>query len=167
MPASKKTAQHKCQTPAKRTKRPNGGARAILDDLGADEIIERIYRGESLNRICASVGVNRATMHEWIHLDHERLIQVEAARACSAEALDDAALAVLEAATDEFSLRKARELANHYRWQAMNRDPRRYGGKVRVKATVAVEDMDEDAVNAELAAFCALAERDEAEAEGL
>ena len=165
MTAVKRPAPRNRRTTVRRAKRANGAARAILDDLGVDAICERIMDGESLNQICASVGIDRRTMHEWTRLDDERRHWVDAARIASAEALGDAALEILEAATDEFQLKKARELASHLRWQAKSRDPRRYGGKMQVEAFVDVNLMDEDAVNAELAKYVAMAERDQQDQE--
>ena len=63
------------------------------------------------------------------------------AREQLAKLWDEKAEDVLQQAGDEFTLKKARELASHYRWRASKTAPREYGDRVEVKGTMTLEQL--------------------------
>lgn len=117
-------------------------ARARLDKVGIDEIVEMIaVEGASLRGIANEVGVSAGSLLTWIEADPERSARVRDARAQLAKLWDEKAEDVLQQADDEFKLKKARELASHYRWRASKTAPREYGDRVEVKATMSLESL--------------------------
>lgn len=117
-------------------------ARARLDKVGIDEIVEMIaVEGASLRGIATEVGVSAGSLLTWIEADPERSARVRDARAQLAKLWDEKAEDVLQQADDEFKLKKARELASHYRWRASKTAPREYGDRVEVKATMSLESL--------------------------
>lgn len=117
-------------------------ARARLDKVGIDEIVEMIaVEGASLRGIANEVGVSAGSLLTWIEADPERSARVRDARAQLAKLWDEKAEDVLQQADDEFKLKKARELASHYRWRASKTAPREYGDRVEVKGTMTLEQL--------------------------
>lgn len=117
-------------------------ARARLDKVGIDEIVEMIaVEGASLRGIANEVGVSAGSLLTWIEADPERSARVRDAREQLAKLWDEKAEDVLQQARDEFTLKKARELASHYRWRASKTAPREYGDRVEVKATMSLESL--------------------------
>ena len=117
-------------------------ARARLDKVGIDEIVEMIaVEGASLRGIANEVGVSAGSLLTWIEADPERSARVRDAREQLAKLWDEKAEDVLHQAHDEFTLKKARELASHYRWRASKTAPREYGDRVEVKGTMTLEQL--------------------------
>lgn len=117
-------------------------ARARLDKVGIDEIVEMIaVEGASLRGIANEVGVSAGSLLTWIEADPERSARVRDAREQLAKLWDEKAEDVLQQAGDEFTLKKARELASHYRWRASKTAPREYGDRVEVKGTMTLEQL--------------------------
>ena len=117
-------------------------ARARLDKVGIDEIVEMIaVEGASLRGIANEVGVSAGSLLTWIEADPERSARVRDAREQLAKLWDEKAEDVLQQARDEFTLKKARELASHYRWRASKTAPREYGDRVEVKGTMTLEQL--------------------------
>ena len=117
-------------------------ARARLDKVGIDEIVEMIaVEGASLRGIANEVGVSAGSLLTWIEADPERSARVRDAREQLAKLWDEKAEDVLQQAFDEFTLKKARELASHYRWRASKTAPREYGDRVEVKGTMTLEQL--------------------------
>ena len=85
-------------------------ARARLDKVGIDEIVEMIaVEGASLRGIANEVGVSAGSLLTWIEADPERSARVRDAREQLAKLWDEKAEDVLQQAGDEFTLKKARE----------------------------------------------------------
>ena len=117
-------------------------ARARLDKVGIDEIVEMIaVEGASLRGIANEVGVSAGSLLTWIEADPERSARVRDAREQLAKLWDEKAEDVLQQAFDEFTLKKTRELASHYRWRASKTAPREYGDRVEVKGTMTLEQL--------------------------
>jgi hypothetical protein len=83
--------------------------------------------------------VSVGSLLTWIDADPERSARVREARAAMAKVWDEKAEDFILQAGDEFALKRARELAHHYRWRATKIAPREYGDKVDVKAALTLE----------------------------
>lgn len=119
-----------------------GEAREKLDRAGIDRIVEMIAEeGASLRGIANAMGVSMAAFLAWIEADSDRSARVREVRALMARVWDEKAEDLLSQAGDEFQLKRAKELAHHYRWRASKTAPREYGDKVEVKAAVTLEQL--------------------------
>jgi transposase len=117
-------------------------AREKLDRAGIDEILDMLSsEGMSLTGIAQEVGVSVGSLLTWIDAEPERSARVREARAAMAKVWDERAEDCILRADDEFTLRRARELAQHYRWRATKIAPREYGDKVDVTASVTLESL--------------------------
>lgn len=117
-------------------------ARAKLDKIGVEEIVEMIGEdGASLRGIANQVGVSATALLNWIAADPERSARVREARAEMAKVWDEKAEDLLRQAEDEFELKKAKELAHHYRWRARATAPKDYGDQVEVRGSVTLEQL--------------------------
>lgn len=105
---------------------------ASMLDGKIDEIVEFLLEGYSFRQIADKLKVKLTTLHDFTQRS-EHSARVREALEYSAQTFDDKAEEVLISAegTKE-ELMRARELAQHYRWKAAKRNPRRYGDKVDV-----------------------------------
>lgn len=103
--------------------------REAMDAFGVDALCEAIGNEESLTAIAKSQGVSVGAMLVWIEADPERSARVREARRLMARVWDEKAEQVIEDAEDEFALKKAKELAHHYRWRAKAIAPKEYGDR--------------------------------------
>lgn len=106
-----------------------------LDAIGIDAICESIAQGQSMTAIAYASGVSIGSFLNWIAADDERSARVKEIRTKMALHWDERAEAAIAQAGDEFELKKAREIAHHYRWRAAKIAPRDYGDKVEVGGT--------------------------------
>ena len=97
-----------------------------------DEIVEFLLEGYSFRQIADKLKVKLTTLHDFTQRS-EHSARVREALEYSAQTFDDKAeeVLILAEGTKE-ELMRARELAQHYRWKAAKRNPRRYGDKVDV-----------------------------------
>ena len=109
-----------------------------LAALGIDGVCEEIGRGESLTGIARSAGVSIGSLLGWIEADPERSARAREARAVMARYWDEKSETVLTEAPDEFGLKRAKELAHHYRWRASKIAPREYGDRIQQEHSGAV-----------------------------
>lgn len=117
-------------------------AREKLDRLGLDEFLEMLCsEGMSLTGIANEVGVSVGSVLTWIDSDPERSARVREARASMAKLWDERAEDEIRQSEDEFTLKKAKELAHHFRWRAKAIAPREYGDHVEVRGAVTLEHL--------------------------
>jgi len=124
-----------------------GFAREKLDKVGVDAICDDLCAGSSLTGIANEYGVSLGTLLSWVGADSERSARVRETRAAMAKVWDERAEDEIRQADDEFKLKKARELAQHYRWRATKVAPGEYGEKVEVKAAVTLEQLIGESLN--------------------
>lgn len=110
-------------------------AKNKLDVLGIDALCAMIVDGTTLTDAARKLEVSIGTLISWIEGDIERSARAREARVQSARIWDEKATQEIEAATDQFQLSKAKELAHHYRWRAAKIAPRDYGDKVQTELT--------------------------------
>lgn len=97
-----------------------------------DEIIERIIEGATFKKIANECGVSVSTLHEFLSKP-EHSARVKAALDLSASQYANKAEEVLQTCEgSKEEIMRARELAQHYRWMAGKRAPKKYGDKIDV-----------------------------------
>lgn len=101
-----------------------------LDEKGIDWLCDRISEGGLQREICEELKIGAASLARWIAAEPERSARVREARIAAARFYEELAGVVIEAAEDQFSLAKAKELAHHYRWKASKASPKEFGDKV-------------------------------------
>ena len=106
-------------------------AQAALDEYGLDAVCEAIVTGGTLTFVAADAGVSLTSLLTWIAADSERSARVREARATTGKLWDEKAETEIREATDEFGLKKAKELAHHYRWRASKISCKEYGDKIQ------------------------------------
>lgn len=109
-------------------------AKLKLNRLGVDGVCEAICSEKSLTQIALEAGVSVPSLLVWIEADPERSARVREARRIMARMWDEKAERLIGEATDEFELKKAKELAHHYRWRAAKIAPKEYGDKVELSS---------------------------------
>ena len=107
-----------------------GEATNKLDAIGIESICEDIAEGHSLTFIARESGVSIGSLLTWIDATPERSARVREVRASMAKVWDEKAEDAIKQAGEDFDLRKAKELAHHYRWRASKIAPKEYGDRV-------------------------------------
>lgn len=107
-----------------------------IKDLTIDEVCKMLYEGKTYRAIADHYGVHVSTVGDFI-AKPEHSARAHEALIASADMYAEMAEQVLKEATwkakgQDFDLKKARELAQHYRWMAAKRNPKKYGDKVDV-----------------------------------
>ena len=102
-----------------------------LNAIGTDAIAERIASGETYRKIAASAKVGLGVLAMWIEANPERSQACTRARETHGQSCEEKAEEVIQDATDQFELAKAKELAIHWRWRAKAVNPK-YRDKVQV-----------------------------------
>lgn len=110
-------------------------AQLKVDAFGLDALCESISEGETLTAISKSLEVSIGTLLTWVDAVPERSARVREARIATARLWDEKATQCIENAPDEFELKRAKELAHHYRWRASKIAPREYGDRIEVENT--------------------------------
>lgn len=107
-----------------------GDARTALDSFGVDAVCSAIAERSSLTSIAEDqIGVSIGSLLAWIESDPERSARVREARSAMARVWDEQAEAEIRLADNDLSLRKAKELAHHYRWRA-SKVSKEYGDRL-------------------------------------
>jgi len=98
-----------------------------------DVVCELLIEGKTWKYIADVIGMPVSTLHGRITSNAEYSVRAMAAKELSAESYADKGEEVLknaEGTREELS--RARELAQHYRWMAGKRSPKKYGDKLDV-----------------------------------
>lgn len=109
-------------------------AKEKINEFGLDQICERITNGETMTHIAGVIGVAIGSLLTWIEEEPERSARARESRIITARLWDERASKVIEDAPDEFELKRAKELAHHYRWRAAKIAPKDYGEKIEVES---------------------------------
>lgn len=150
--ASKKTPPVKRPAIAK-SRGPIPTAQMLLEAAGTEAIVTLITEGATYRGISARYGVGLATLVTWIGANPERSRACACAREASAQAHEERAEEDILNASDPFELAKAKELAVHRRWRAKVVNPKQYGDKVDVSATMDIRTVSDEAIAKQLATF--------------
>lgn len=102
-----------------------------ISAYGLDAVCEGILSGKGLREIAAEAGASAGSLLTWIEADAERSARVRETRASMARVWDEMAEEGIRQASDDLGLRKAKELAHHFRWRASKVAPREYGDRIQ------------------------------------
>lgn len=128
--------------------------RSAMEVMGDEALFDRLRAGETLTSIANSLGLKSVnTLLKWIASNEERSARAREARVAGSAMYDEMAQSAIESATDPFSLAKARELAQHFRWRASKLDPGSYGDKVQVDGAINHKGVTDEQLLAKLAAY--------------
>ncbi len=98
-----------------------------------EEIIEMIIDGKTFRYIAENMGVALSTLHDFISKDEHSARARMALDISSNEYAEKAEQVLLQAKGGSLAeMQRARELAQHYRWLASKRSPKRYGDKIEL-----------------------------------
>lgn len=101
-----------------------------------EDIIECIISGDTYRVIAEKFEVPLSTLHDFIS-STEHSARVKAAQEISADSYADKAEKVLIDAKGTLTeISRARELAQHYRWKASKRSPKRFGDRLELDGGV-------------------------------
>ena len=106
---------------------------------GMEGIEELLKDGLSWNECAQKIGCNRHTLQNYCNATPERTSRTRAAMAASGDRYADRAQEILNEIPNDATnaqVARHRELAHHFRWLAGKRDPKRYGERLDITATV-------------------------------
>lgn len=132
-------------------------ARAKLDAYGTDGVCQDIADTMTLTAIAKKVTVSIGSLLTWIDADSERSARVREVRTATAKLWDEKAESCIASAPDEFELKRAKEMAHHYRWRAAKIAPRDYGDKIQTEhsGSVQLTEFTEDQLKSKATAMAA------------
>jgi hypothetical protein len=111
--------------------RPDGSREHVYTPELATEICRRVSLGETLTVVCKSLGVDPATVRDWVVGDRDGFAQVHArARRSQVEAWSDELLAIADDNTLEPNDRRVR--LDVRKWLMARLNPARYGDRVQL-----------------------------------
>lgn len=101
--------------------------------IDIEVVCSMIIEGKRWADIAVALDMPISTLHENITKNAEFSARVMAAKDISSEGYADKAEKVLlDAKSTKVEIQRARELAQHYRWMAGKRSPKKYGDKLDV-----------------------------------
>lgn len=101
--------------------------------INIELVIEMIIEGDSYRTMAKKLKVKLTKLHDFTSKE-EHSARVREAMNISADTFAEMAEEVLlKAKLNQWSMAKARELAQHYRWKASKRRPKTYGDKVQTE----------------------------------
>lgn len=106
---------------------------ALLEEIGVWRIAEMVQQSWSLDKIAQLCDVSLYSLRRWVKEDPERAAVIEEAKLMAGENYAYKAEAVIETAANDFELKKAGKLADHYRWMAERLNREEFGQQVKVK----------------------------------
>lgn len=135
---------------------PRGRPTLYTPEL-ADEVIERLTRGESLKSIGELEHMPHwNTIRSWVAADRDGFAaNYYAARDIAADLLADDTIAIADAEMDDpVKVARARLRVDTRKWYAGKLAPKRYGDKLHVEGEVVhrFENLDDTALNAKITA---------------
>ncbi len=108
---------------------PPAVAREKLDAYGIEAVCADLADQKSLTQIAQEQEVSIGSLLTWIEADPDRSAITREVRSLMARHWDDKAERALMDAPDEFELKRAKEMAHHYRWRASKIRPSEYGDR--------------------------------------
>lgn len=97
-----------------------------------DEILDMIYEGLSTRQVAQSLSVSTRTLNAYVMLPENIELYKKALQDSGDSYADKAEEVLLNADPITVEISRARELAQHYRWMASKRSPKKYGDKLDV-----------------------------------
>lgn len=104
--------------------------------IDIESVIKALIEGLTYRKIASINGVSLSALSDFL-MQPEHSARVREALLSSANIIADMAEEVLMEAPDSaIEIARARELAQHYRWKAKCRNPKRYGDKLDIDANI-------------------------------
>jgi hypothetical protein len=117
-----------------------GRPSAFTEEL-AEEICDRIAKGESVKEICADKESGwlpgESTIYRWLQENEPFRERYALAREAQADGKFDAAWSIASAATPD-NVQVARLQVDTIKWQAAKLSPKKYGDSVKIDGAVGV-----------------------------
>ena len=127
----------------KASPKPTGRPTIYSEEL-AEEICDRIAKGESIKEICADKESGwlpgESTVYRWLSDNDAFRERYTHAREAQADGKFDEAWRIAKSATAE-SVQVARLQVDTIKWQAAKLAPKKYGDSVKVEGTLGVNVM--------------------------
>ena len=108
---------------------------ALLEEIGIWRIAEMVQQNWSLQKIAQLCDISLYSLRRWLREDESRVEMLNEAKLMAGENYAYKAEAVIESAVNDFELKKADKLANHYRWMAERLNREEFGQQVKVQNT--------------------------------
>ena len=104
-----------------------------VNGIDINTVIELIIEGSTFRQIAERLNVKLSTLHDFTSKP-EHSTRVSQALEISAQTYEEKAEYILiNAEASAYEMQRARELAQHYRWKASKRSPKKYGDKMEVE----------------------------------
>lgn len=95
-----------------------------------EDILSLLIDGETFKSIAKKYNVSLSTLHEYMNKAEFSARTRNALEMSASSYADKAEEVLLLAEKDRIEIQRARELAQHYRWKAGKRNPKKYGDKL-------------------------------------
>jgi len=104
-------------------------------EIDIDKVIELIIDGYTFRQMSDELNVKLSTLHDFTSRP-EHSARVSQALEISAQTYEEKAEFILiNAEASAYEMQRARELAQHYRWKAAKRSPKKYGDRISQEIT--------------------------------
>lgn len=107
-----------------------------------DEILDLFADGEPYREVAKKMGVSTRTLHKFLSIPENNIEYQSVLQESSDSYASKAEEALLNSPSDKIEIQRARELAQHYRWMASKRNPRKYGDKLDIDHTSGGEKIE-------------------------
>jgi hypothetical protein len=100
-----------------------------------EDVIEQIIDGKTFREIAEGFDCSLSHFHRFLSKAEHSARVKEALEISSNSYADKAEEVLINAEKDSIEMTRARELAQHYRWKASKRSPKKYGDKLETDNT--------------------------------
>src|SRR5690554_5126868 len=102
-----------------------------LDDK-LDEILDLFADGYAFRVVAKKMNVSTRTLHKFLSLPENQELYKGVLQESSDSYASLAEEVLINSPADRIEIHRARELAQHYRWMASKRNPKKYGDRMDV-----------------------------------
>jgi len=107
-----------------------------------DEILDLFADGVPYREVAKKMGVSTRTLHKFLSIPENNIEYQSVLQESSDSYASKAEEVLLNSPPDKIEIQRARELAQHYRWMASKRNPRKYGDKLDIDHTSGGEPIE-------------------------
>lgn len=118
-----------------------------------DLVVERLLTPMMMSEIAMELGVSPSRLTRWVAADSQRSARVREARRLSAVLWVEKAEKVLADAKDDLELKRAKELAHHYRWKASKINVDDFGEKIEHSGSLDLRSATNEQLAGELSSL--------------
>ena len=95
-----------------------------------EDILSLLVDGMTFKSISEKYNVSLSTLHEYMNKSEFSARTRNALEMSASSYADKAEQVLIDAKNDRIEMQRARELAQHYRWKAGKRNPKKYGDRL-------------------------------------